>query len=125
MAASSRPLRRKLAVFQDLHEDDRVGILALLAEPERDAVLRIIGGGAKPADDTAISTAGSLVLPEGISDWLRDRLTPDARGVPAVTGVTDHCLAALRAAVADLVPQPRPKHGWAARFEGLLPWRPR
>lgn len=125
MARPDRALRRQVALLQELDESDRVGVLELLDEREREAVLALLAGGEPPARQAGqpVPAGETLVLPDGLSPWLRERLGQGDGAAGESFAVTRHSLEQLRACVAELVPQPAPRRPWHARLTGLL-WRP-
>lgn len=120
MARPDRALRRQVALLQELDESDRIGVLELLGEAERDAVLTLLAGGTIAPAQEQIPPADALVLPQGLSPWLRERLG-QADGASAESfAVTQHSLEQLRACVAELVPQPPRQRAWHAPLTGWL-----
>ncbi len=118
MARPDRALRRQVALLQELDEGDRLGVLELLGESEREQVLALLAGGElRPAPrGAADAPEGTLVLPEGLSPWLCERLgQADAAGGESFA-ITAHCQQQLRACIAELVPQPARPRPWFARL---------
>lgn len=104
MPQPDRALRRQVARLQELEESDRVAILERLDAAERSAVLALIANGTvTPPPQRPPVEGDDLVLPAGLSPWLKSRLE-----APAEFGMSEHTLAALRACVVELVPQPAP-----------------
>lgn len=118
MAAPDRALRRQVAMLEELDETDRVAVLALLDDSQRDVVLNLLAMGTVAYNvDPVPPPIDQLVLPDGLSPWLRSRLGQPADGSdPEKFAVTDHCLEQLRACVAKLVPQPQGDKSWLKRL---------
>lgn len=118
MARPDRALRRQVALLQELDEGDRLGVLELLGEVEREQVLSLLAGGALQSVSRSADAAptGALVLPEGLSPWLCERLGQAGAEGGDSFAITTHCQQQLRACIAELVPQPARPRPWFARL---------